>query len=205
MTVGHHVKFIVLLGASVALGGCGEVIFKRGAGPGDMAASQQSCHEKSGGSDASFAACMKDAGFVYSKDTGDGALVGVLKPALPAAAPAVAASTTAEATNTASESTTTAPTAACCAHGTAKVVPSGRGGETIGPGPTPKPAPVDPMAPVAVSSWWKLGGSAGALAAAEDVCIGKLGNAHRPDSNSTKVTAAMLGCLKEAGWYAVGK
>lgn len=205
MSAAGRVKYVVILGASLALGGCGEVMFKRGAGPGDMAGAQQACREKSGGADATFAACMKDAGFVYSKDTGDGVLSGVLKPALPAAAPAAAVVEAAEPTGTAAAGAETTPAAMCCAHGTAKVVPSGRGGETIGPGPTPKPAPVDPMAPVAVSSWWKLGGSAGALAAAEDVCVGKLGDAHRPDANSTKVTAAMLGCLKDAGWYAVGK
>jgi len=63
----------------------------------------------------------------------------------------------------------------------------------------------DPTTPLAVGSWWKFGGTAGGLDNDIKSCIGKLGNAHRPDPAATVVTRAMYGCLKEHGWYAFGK
>ena len=53
---------------------------------------------------------------------------------------------------------------------------------------------------IAVSSWWKLGGSNADLNRALKSCIGKLGKNHRPEFGATVVTAALQSCLRTAGW-----
>lgn len=54
--------------------------------------------------------------------------------------------------------------------------------------------------PVVVKNWFKLGGTAGDLAAAKQRCATKLGVADRPETESEVVTGEMLDCLRNEGW-----
>lgn len=51
-----------------------------------------------------------------------------------------------------------------------------------------------------VSSWWKIGGGAAELKADTEACVAKLGEAHRPDSQTQSVTRGLLLCMKDKGW-----
>ena len=63
------------------------------------------------------------------------------------------------------------------------------------------------MASHNIGSWWKSGGSADDLKNAADACAVKLGAAHRlvvRPAGGHSATGALLRCLREQGWYAVG-
>jgi hypothetical protein len=185
-------------GVLVAVAGCAEVTFKRGAGPGEMQASEQACREKTATVEA-YKACLHAAGFVYAKPSGDSALFVEDEPTpgteIAAAASATPSDATASATSAAGEG---APTVS--------VEPSGRAGQSLAQAARPKAnVPSDPLKQITVASWWKLGGTAGGLAADQSVCGDSLGAAHRAAANSRLVTVGMLRCLKGKGWFAVGR
>lgn len=51
-----------------------------------------------------------------------------------------------------------------------------------------------------VSSWWKTGSGAASLKTDTEACVAKLGEAHRPDSQTQSATRGLLLCMKEKGW-----
>jgi hypothetical protein len=51
-----------------------------------------------------------------------------------------------------------------------------------------------------VSSWWKTGSGAASLKADTEECVAKLGEAHRPDSQTQSATRGLLLCMKDKGW-----
>jgi len=51
-----------------------------------------------------------------------------------------------------------------------------------------------------VSSWWKTGSGAASLKADTEACVAKLGEAHRPDSQTQSATRGLLLCMKDKGW-----
>ncbi|MDP3584131.1 MAG: hypothetical protein Q8R61_03325 [Thiobacillus sp.] len=51
-----------------------------------------------------------------------------------------------------------------------------------------------------VSSWWKTGSGAVSLKTDTEACVAKLGEAHRPDSQTQSATQGLLLCMKGKGW-----
>lgn len=185
----------VVLPTLLAAGGCGEVMFKRGAGPGEMQNTQAGCRQKSADEDA-YATCLRAAGFVYEKPGEGGVLF---------SAPVPVATDAAATTESAAPAAAGAAAPAAAGGLTATVEPAGRAGASQA---APKPAPqlpADPLAKVKVASWWKLGGNAGGLAADQASCAASLGDAHRMDPNARTATVGMVGCLRGKGWFAVGQ
>lgn len=199
-------RSILLPGLCVAaaLTGCGEMVFKRGADPGSMASTQAACRAKTDGEPA-YIACMEQQGyvvkgssqsvFVSGADEATPGTAGGGKPSsffVEGAAPAPAA-----------------PVAkAPAAKPAAPAAPAAVAPAAVAPAAVaPKPAAVavDPLELVDVASWWKLGGSASGLEAAQADCVAKLGNAHRPVPDSTQVTRGLIGCLRDAGWRGIGR
>lgn len=188
------------LGIALASSGCGEVMFKRGAGPGDMSNAQADCRKNAKDEEA-YASCMRAAGYVYEKPSTEGVLFVAPTPveAEPATASA-AAQTSAPSVAAGAASVVPAP-----GQLTATVEPAARAGESVAkPKPAPK-LPADPLAQVNVASWWKLGGSAGGLDADQASCADKLGEAHKTAPNAKRVTVGMVSCLRGKGWFAVGQ
>ncbi len=183
---------------ALTLAGCAEVTFKRGAGPGEMQATEQGCREKTADVEA-YKACLHAAGFIYAKPSGDTALFAEQEEVSGepvAAAPAIDAHS-----ETAAVTTTTSDTAA-----TVSVELSGRAGESLPQAAKPRAnVPTDPLKKVTVASWWKLGGTAGGLEADQASCGDTLGDTHRVAANAKLVTVGMLRCLKGKGWFAVGR
>ncbi|MGE0860028.1 MAG: hypothetical protein AB7I01_02250 [Gammaproteobacteria bacterium] len=188
----------------IATAGCGEVMFKRGAGPGDMSNAQADCRKNAKDEDA-YAGCMRAAGYVYEKPTTEGVLF--VAPTPVEAEPATAGVPAAAGESDASSIAAGAALAPSPAPGqlTATVEPAARAGESVAkPKPAPK-LPADPLAQVNVASWWKLGGSAGGLDADQASCAEKLGEAHKTAPNAKRVTVGMVSCLRGKGWFAVGQ
>jgi len=179
----------VLLGLSV-LAGCATVTFKRGASPEAIAADERACRAANP-QEAAYVECMRRHDSYVSGGT-------QAPEATPANTP-TEAPVLDEATGAASDkpaalpSPTHSPDAAAAvpAPATAPAAEATTG----------KTSGTDPLAPVAVASWWKLGGGAADLDRATDACVGKLGDAHRPQPGASVVTAGLLACLREAGWY----
>jgi len=188
--------------AVIGLTGCAEVTFKRGAGPGEMQATEQACREKTATVEA-YKSCLHAAGFIYAKPSGDTVLfaededdTGI----------AVASETIAEAEAASGAAPAVAAAANSAGAPTVSVEPSGRAGESLPQAAQPKVrAPADPLKKVTVASWWKLGGTAGGLEADQATCGTTLGEAHHVAPNAKLVTVGMLRCLKTKGWFAVGR
>lgn len=60
------------------------------------------------------------------------------------------------------------------------------------------PPAADPMAPVPITAWVRFGG--GGPQDDIDACVAKLGPANAPDKTHKTVTAALLSCMRDAGW-----
>lgn len=192
------------VGIALTTAGCGEVMFKRGAGPGDMANAQADCRKNAKDEDA-YASCMRAAGYVYEKPTGDSVLF--VAPTPVEAEPATAGVAAASAEASVPAVATGAAPASVPAPGqlTATVEPAARAGESVAKAKPAPRLPADPLAQVSVASWWKLGASAGALDADQASCAEKLGEAHKAAPNAKRVTVGMVTCLRGKGWFAVGQ
>lgn len=196
---------LLCLGATLALTGCGEMVFKRGAGPGSMADAQTDCRAKTDGEQA-YIACMEQQGYVI-KGSQQSVFVGGADEPGPAGSSSGGSSLFVEGAAAAPAAPASAPVATKPAPVATQAAPVSAAptAAPAAPMPAPKPATLDPLEQVDVASWWKLGGSAGQLEAAQAACVTELGNAHRPDPDSTKVTRAMVGCLRDAGWRGIGR
>ena len=182
--------------AVIALTGCAEVTFKRGAGPDQMQATEQGCREKTATVEA-YKACLNAAGFIYAKPSGDTVLFADDEEAAQAAAADTGIATAVE-EEPASVATADAPTVS--------VEPAGRTGESLPQATKPvAKAPADPLKKATVASWWKFGGTSDGLNADQATCGSTLGEAHHVAPNAKVVTVGMLRCLKTKGWFAVGR
>ena len=150
---------LALLLSVYVLGGvtaCGEVTFKRGAGPDAMQASEQSCRAKTSDVDA-YAGCLRAAGYTYAKPSETG---GLFVDEIDGPAADESAASLADTAGT--ETTPNQPPADAAALNnktpTVRVEPSDRAGQSL------------------------------------------------PTSAKAKtMTVGMLRCLKDKGWFAVGR
>jgi len=165
-----HCSACILMLATLLFSGCGEFAYKRGANSSDLESAKKSCMEKRPDS-AALEKCMADSGWVVQN-------LGRMEPM--EADPVVEAS----------------------------VIPSDRRIENAA-GTTPPGSaqpmsvakrPPDPMDTFKVSSWWKTGSGAASLASDTEACVARLGEAHRPDSQTQTATRGLLLCMKDKGW-----
>jgi hypothetical protein len=210
--------------ALVSLSGCGSsVTFKRGATPDTMADAEAACRAGAAAEGARYADCMRERGW-FVATLADGA--GTAAPDEPGAQAdpgtawfAARRAPTAAAASSASPASVAPPPAALrsdSVHAAAVSTPAtaalpsaaASAAAVAAPAATTTasgPRPFDPLAPVGVSSWWKLGGTAAGLDGSVRACIAALGNAHRPEPGLDRVTAGMRACLRADGWYALGR
>jgi hypothetical protein len=154
-----------------------------------MAADEQSCRADNAAEDA-FRTCMRDRGWFIASSLG----------ALNTPAPVAVSGA-----GTDAEMASAPQTAASPAASSAETLPGTRAGLQRAATVAAPVVDTDPTTPLAVGSWWKFGGNADGLERDIAACIGKLGSKHRPSPAATVVTRAMHACLKEHGWYAMGK
>ncbi|MGE3390747.1 MAG: hypothetical protein AB7O21_12150 [Gammaproteobacteria bacterium] len=170
------------------LGGCAEMSFKPGAGPGDFAAAEKSCRAAGA---ADYESCMNARGFmlhrraesIFAGEGENGA-------AEDAAAPA-------------GEVDAIAPVASVPAPAPAAGAPAAAADTS--PRPAAGRPPPAPRGPVEVTSWWKLGGSAAQFDAARAACISELKEPPSATADPNVASPSLVACLKKAGWYGIAK
>jgi len=169
-----HCSDGILLLAALLLGGCGgEFAYKRGANSSDLEAAKKSCREK-GPDPAAIEKCMGDRGWVVHN-------LSRMEPL--DADPVVEASVIPSDRRI---------------ENAASATPGATLGKTLAATAVKRtPEMTDTFK---VSSWWKLGGGAGDLKADTEACVAKLGEAHRPDSQTQSATRGLLLCMKDKGW-----
>lgn len=177
-----------MLGVTLSIAGCGEMVFKRGADPGAMAATQAECRAASG-VEAAYLACMEREGFLV-KGSQDSVFVDGVLPQ--PGAGAVTSETPAGGSPDAATPAAQVVTSSASAPAPASLAVA-----------APPPSN-DPLERVAVGSWWKMGGTAEQLADAQAKCVETLGSGHRPAPEGIEVTRAMVDCLRGAGWRGFG-
>jgi hypothetical protein len=162
-----------LLLATLLLGGCGELAYKRGASAGDLDAAKKSCQSNAGDA-AAVAKCMAGKGWAIQN-------LDKMEP-LDDADPVIEA--TALPSNQRIENAASLPAAVPAASPAAVAV---------------RKAP-DMLDTFKVSSWWKTGSGAASLQADTEACVTRLGEAHRPAPQTQMVTRGLLLCMKDKGW-----
>lgn len=213
---------VMLVIASALAAGCTSVTFKRGATPTTMAADESRCR-KADPADTAFRACMRDKGWFVAGGSDGGsspaapsdragehtsAMAKVIdfSAPIPAAQAQAPAPVTSPAMSTQSQAPATSPAATTATPRQRPSPVAAVVSAPSSPAATPDPAPsaTEPTL-IGVASWWKFGGTAGGLDADIATCTQKLGNGHRPAPAATLVTREMGACLREHGWYALGK
>lgn len=173
--------------ATTVLAACGDIAFKQGGSPEDMKAADMQCR-RAGTEYAAYADCMQGRGWKVVRIDALMLLEGESVETALASAPAATGEASAAAPGT--------------PHGTAvsaAVLPS-----ASAPGNGVSKPALDPLSRVAVASWWKVGSGPDELLKERTRCEQKLGPAHEVDAHSGRVTRGLIGCLREAGWAAIG-
>lgn len=160
---------------------CGEIAYKRGAGPGAFDERAAQCRAL--GEDR-YPACMAEHGWTLHRQSGSlpedwhVPPVGEQKPAMGGGAGPQSGAYEGQA-------------------GQGKSFAAGAvRGQAL-----PQVAGADPLARFSVSSWWKLGASAAQLESAMAGCSAQLGPQHRPDGERRMLTRGMILCMRSAGWF----
>lgn len=176
---------LVLLATAVAmLGGCQQVAWKPGASAADLDRDTAACKAQYADKETAND-CLRKRGWVLRvprADAEEAAADEVAEPNPAAAAPLAAP-------------------VATPFGGTAPAASEPRAGTAVAPRNKSVPKPVDPLKPVSIQAWWKMGGQAGALTADIDTCVATLGPQHQPDLTTRRYTRALVDCLKGKGWY----
>jgi hypothetical protein len=169
----------ITLVATLSLGACGELAYKRGASASDLASTRKSCMAKDSATEA-VKKCMSENGWVVQN----------LDNAEPIATMQNEPDPVIDASVTEDNRQFKNPTAST------KI-------STINPlntSPVIK-KPADPMDTFKIGSWWKLGADADNLKNSINSCVMTLGKAHQPDPQTKQVTRGLLMCMKEKGWH----
>lgn len=183
-----------ILIVSICTGGCASYSFKRGASPDSMAADELVCRAPQ----EDFHSCMRDRGWFIASDLDD------QKPTAPMSDSSVTATESSSAATLTASVHAAAPTLDVVATADPIAPAANRARlKQIQSVEALRTDTSDPLTPLAVGSWWKFGGNPSGLESDTIACIGKLGNAHRPEPAATVVTQGMHSCLKENGWYAI--
>lgn len=174
---GFILTFCVLLAS-----GCGELAYKRGGNSSDLEDAKKACKAKTSAAQA-FKKCMADSGWTVQN-------LSTLEPM--EADPVVEASSLSSDRRIENSA------------GTATVKQSAEDPVYVSPGEA-QPTTIrkrnpDMMDTFKVSSWWKAGGGAEGLKADTGDCVAKLGEPHRPDTQTQYTTRGLLLCMKEKGW-----
>ena len=174
----------VSIGVACLLGlsACGELAYKRGGQADELAAVRARCHAAAT-PQIGYEKCMEQAGWTVQQldEEIPLATLSVNPDNRATEAPLVSSSKTEPTTKASTEATKSAAAVAEVA-------------------PVKRSHPNDLLT---VSSWWKMGGTPGALNSATEACVEKLGDSHRPAPGKQTATRALVLCLRESGWYGV--
>lgn len=203
-TTQRVLKAASLLLASLLVG-CQEVSFKAGATPGDFSAARARCQRDDA---TAYAACMRELGY-FVATPGSGGLLGAQDDFEAAYAADLAeqerdADADSDEADVTPVQAATAPDAAVVETG-----PAAAGAPTAAPGasasgPDPRPRPKSaPPGPVAIGSWWKLGGSTDELARVRAACEAREPPGTVLSDGDARVTWSLRRCMRAQGWVGI--
>jgi len=163
-----------------SISGCGEFAYKRGASFSDLEIAKKGCKAKDPAT-AAIEKCMADEGWTIQN-------LGKMEP--------IDADPVIEATVIPSDQRIeNAPSAQA-----RKQPPEGAALADKAEIHAPVKKIPDMLDMFRVGSWWKTGSGADSLKADTEACVARLGEAHRPNTQTKLATRGLLLCMKEKGW-----
>jgi hypothetical protein len=170
----------ILLLLFLTFSGCGEFAYKRGANASDLEAAKKSCGEKEA-APSSVAKCLSNAGWTIQNL----AMMESIEPD-----PVIDASVIP------SDRRIENPAVA---------MPHRPGSEGLALSDAGQPTTIEKITTdmadtFKISSWWKAGSGAVSLKSDTEECVAKLGEAHRPNSQTQQTSRGFLLCMKGKGW-----
>jgi len=173
----HSIRQITILSLALLCSACGELSYKRGAGPEELATIQKGCRSNSQ-TPAEYEACMSGNGWVVKNfDEKD-----------PVADIEV---------STDNRNPTGTIVHKEIVAGSTNPTSSTDSAAAIKSEPAHIASPDDLFK---ISSWWKIGGNDAGLKQAMNECVASLGEAHKPNVATQQTTRAFLICMKKSGW-----
>lgn len=190
-------KILGLMATVILITACGEFSYKRGANVAQLENTRQSCQAK-GNADA-IKKCMEDNGWTIQKlDSFE--IFTENEPKSDEQSEVVAAENTTDLTIENVQKNGTTETVVADKQQTAPK-PSVKSSAK----PKTKVAPTNPLDTYVVSSWWKSGVRPDAFQIDSNMCVEKLGEAHKPIGKTQTVTVGFISCMSGKGWKALKK
>lgn len=190
-------KILGLMAITVVLNACGEFSYKRGANVAQLEKSRQACQTK--GSEDAVEKCMKDNGWTIQKlDSFEIFSEAELK--MDEKNEVLATENSSETSiENAQKMTTSQPNVADKPQTVlkTKAKPSTNSTSSTALG--------NPLQTHVVSSWWKIGAKPDAFKSDSNMCVEKLGEAHKPVGQTQTVTVGFISCMNGKGWKALKK
>jgi hypothetical protein len=190
---------------SLLLASCGgELSYKRGATPRDLAAAKSTCKGQGLEKQEDIALCLENNGWNVSQ-LDDLELFAVIKPTDNRSTEAnensafVMVKKEEVSQNTKSEKESINDTKTPAQTETESTASKAN----VATKPVAKQTAKDPLTIYKVSSWWKFGSSASMLEAQTNACVAELGEAHKPNYETKEVTRGLVVCLYKKGWKAL--
>ncbi len=189
-------SLVLTLFAALFLNACGELSYKRGAGVADLENTKRTCQSK--GSEIAIEKCLEDNGWTVQKLD---KLDLFAEPSISDTSIKSDIQTTEEAANLNTENSDkniVSKDKTAAANATTH-------SSNTSPNQLKNTTQTNPLDIYTVNSWWKTGVNADAFKSDSNLCVAKLGEAHKPDSKTQRVTAGFIICMKEKGWRAIKK
>ena len=197
-------KILGLMAVVILVTACGEFSYKRGATVTQLENTRQSCQAK--GSADAVKKCMEDKGWTIQQlDSFE--IFTVNEPDSDEQKEVVAAENSSELS--AENAQQSEATQAVVAHKQQKIESSTK--SSVKPDSKTsiksktKVASSNPLDTYVVSSWWKSGVRPDAFQVDSNMCVEKLGEAHKPIGKTQTVTVGFISCMNEKGWKALKK
>ncbi len=190
-------KILGLIATVILITACGEFSYKRGANVAQLENTRQSCQAK--GSDEAIKKCMEDKGWTIQKlDSFE--IFTENEPKSDEQSEVVAAENASDLTIENGQKTGATETVVADKQQTAS-----KSSVKLSAKPKTKVAPTNPLDTFVVSSWWKSGVRPDAFQVDSNMCVEKLGEAHKPIGKTQTVTVGFISCMNGKGWKALKK
>ena len=194
-------KILGLIAIATVITACGEFSYKRGANVAQLENTRQSCQAK--GNDEAVKKCMEDSGWMIKKlDSFE--IFTEAEPENEEQSEVVAAENASELT-TENVQKSGVTQAVVADKQQTNIESSTKPNAKPSAKPKTKVAPSNPLDTFVVSSWWKSGVRPDAFQVDSNMCVEKLGEAHKPIGKTQTVTVGFISCMNEKGWKALKK
>jgi hypothetical protein len=187
-------RMLWLTTITIVLTACGEFSYKRGASAAQLENTRQSCQAKS--TEIAIEKCMEDSGWTIKKlDSFEIFTEAEPKSDEPSELQAT-------------ENRNDLNTQNAQKTGDAQAVVADKQQTLSNANATKSKTKVtssNPLDTHVVSSWWKMGVKPDAFKSDSNMCVEKLGEAHKPEGKTQTVTVGFITCMNEKGWKALKK